>query len=105
MHSKKQIGRWLLILLSGSILSCSSSLYVPHESALIPKETLSALQKGRAIYITKCGSCHTLYLPEKYSTSEWRIQTGKMAVKAKLTDHEEELIIRYLTKNNSSNPH
>jgi len=104
MRSKKQIRAWVLILLSGLVLACSTSLYIPGESPLISKETLSALQKGRAIYINKCSSCHTLYLPEKYSTSEWRFQTAKMAVKAKLTDHEEELILRYLTKNDSSNP-
>ncbi|MEK7719394.1 MAG: hypothetical protein AAB347_07270 [Bacteroidota bacterium] len=105
MRSKKQNRARVLILLSGLLMACSTSLYIPKESTLNSKETHSALQKGRAIYINKCGNCHTLYLPEKYSTSEWRFQTAKMAVKAKLTDQEEELILRYLTKNDSSNPH
>ncbi|MCX6219825.1 MAG: hypothetical protein NTZ69_02410 [Bacteroidia bacterium] len=93
-----------MILLSGSVLDCSTSLYIPVESPLISKETLSTLQKGRAIYINKCASCHTLYLPEKYSTTQWKLQTVRMAKKAKLTTQEEELIFRYLTKNGSSNP-
>lgn len=99
---KKQIG--LVMLLAGFVFACSSSLYVPKESTLYKKEVLNALQKGRAIYIKKCGGCHTLYLPEKYGTSQWRLQTERMAAKAKLTDQEKELILGYLTKNDSSKP-
>lgn len=93
------------MLLAGFVFACSTSIYIPKESTLYTKETLSALQKGRVTYINKCGSCHTLYLPEKYGTSQWRSQIARMAAKAKLTDQEEELILRYLTKNDSSNPH
>jgi hypothetical protein len=95
MHSerKKRIG--LVMLLAGFVFACSSSLYVPKESTLYKKEVLNALQKG---------GCHTLYLPEKYGTSQWRLQTERMAAKAKLTDQEKELILGYLTKNDSSKP-
>jgi len=105
MRSKKQFRAWVLILISGLVLACSTSLYIPGESPQISKETLSALQKGRAIYINKCGSCHALYRPEKYSTTQWKFQTERMAKKAKLTAQEELLIFRYLTKNESLNPY
>ncbi len=105
MHSKKLYPVVVIFLLSGLLLACSTSLYVPTENTLYSKETVGALQQGRKIYINKCGNCHTLYLPEKYNTSQWRTQTERMAKKAKLNPWEKELILRYLTKDDSSKSH
>lgn len=93
-----------VILLSGILQNCSTSLYIPNDKTLDSKESIGDLRQGRAIYINKCGNCHTLYLPDKYSTPQWRFQTTRMAVKAKLNTREKELILRYLTKDESSKP-
>ena len=90
------------MLLAGLVLACSTALYVPKESARISKEELREMQKGRAAYISKCGSCHSLVLPEKYNTGEWKVMVKRMAPKAHLTPQEEVEILKYVTKNDSS---
>lgn len=83
------------------IYACSTALYIPKESARFSKSELREMQLGRAAYISKCGSCHTLVLPEKYNTKDWIIQVNRMLPKAHLTSLEEEQILKYLTKNDS----
>lgn len=98
--NRKQIG--LVTLLAGLVLACGTALYVPRESALISKGELKEMRSGRAAYISKCGSCHSLALPEKYSAQEWKAFVGRMAPKAHLTSQEEAEILKYVTKNDSS---
>ena len=90
------------MLLAGVVFACSTALYVPNENARISKEDLSEMQKGRTVYINKCGSCHSLFVPEKYSTNEWKVQVEHMGPKAHLTSLETEEVLKYVTKNDSS---
>ncbi len=92
----------LAILLTILALACSTTLYLPKENPLISKDDLVAMKNGRTLYISKCGSCHTLFLPEKYISQDWKTEVEKMSSKVHLTDREKEEILRYVTKNDSS---
>jgi hypothetical protein len=89
----------LALLLSCLFLACSTALYLPVASPGISNSDLGEMKQGRSLYINKCGSCHTLYLPEKYSAPQWKVQVRRMAEKAKLTTMEETRILRFVTKN------
>lgn len=87
------------IVISISILiACSSALYMPSKENVAGNANIEELRKGRTLYVNKCSSCHTLYLPEKYTKAEWTKWVNRMAPKAKITDQEKELIQAYLTK-------
>ena len=99
MHSrilKKVTG---LTVLTGIIFACSTALYIPKEGAGTSKEELKELNLGRTAYIKKCASCHTLYLPEKYSTAAWSSKVHEMSDRAKLSKEEEIQVIKYLSGN------
>jgi DNA-binding transcriptional regulator YhcF (GntR family) len=98
-EGKKRTG--LVLLATTLVVACSTALYVPKASPHLSKEDLSEMQKGRAAYISKCGSCHSLILPEKHSSKEWKAEVERMATKAHLSHLEEEQIIKYLSKNDS----
>ena len=78
MHSKIKIPV-LLITAVALVYQCSVALQVPTvldaQEAGIPLDTLI---KGRATYISHCGSCHSLYLPEKLTSSQWEKAMDKM---------------------------
>ena len=79
-------------------IACSSALYMPSKKNVAKIANIEELQKGRAIYVSKCNSCHTLRLPEKYTKTEWIAHLDKMAPRAKITDEEKRLILAYVTK-------
>lgn len=80
------------------LIACSSALYMPSKENVAGNANIEKLGKGRALYVSKCSSCHTLYLPEKYTKAEWTKWVDRMAPKAKITDQEKELIQAYVTK-------
>jgi len=80
------------------LVSCSTALYIPSESQQTASANLSQLQEGRKLYIQKCGSCHTLYLPEKYTKLQWQQSLDKMQLKASIDNHQKEQILKYLSK-------
>jgi len=94
---KKTITIIIFIVISVSI-SCSSALYIPTESQQTAFASLSQLQAGRKLYVQKCGSCHTLVLPEKHTKEEWQHLLDEMQLKASINNIEKEKILLYLTK-------
>jgi hypothetical protein len=88
----------LIILLASGLSSCTSELYVPTATDATPTVTFEELQKGRRKYVEKCSSCHALYLPEKYSSAQWRSILDDMEDEAKMNPDEKDLIVKYLTK-------
>jgi hypothetical protein len=67
--------------------------------------TLDQLNKGYSLYVAKCGSCHFLYKPTKFTEREWLEMFPKMKIKAKIDDEQIDLIMKYIiTKCNSSEP-
>jgi hypothetical protein len=80
--------------------SCTSALYIPSENHVTYTADLAGLQAGRKLYISKCSSCHTLYLPEKYSNQDWHRWVDKMAPRAKIDTLERRQILNYVLKGN-----
>jgi hypothetical protein len=94
MYSKTKIGTALMTLFLGA---CSSALYIPTqidaEKAGISTENLI---QGRNLYVSKCGSCHNLHLPEQYTQKKWKEEMPEMQRKAKISAEESKLITIFL---------
>ena len=88
----------LLIVAIVLAYQCSTSLHVPTMvDAQKNGTSLDTLVKGREIYIRSCGSCHSLYLPEKYTAVQWNKEMSRMQKPAKINNEQKELILKYLT--------
>ena len=97
MHYKnKKIALLLLVIVT--LVACKSALYIPVTENIAKNANIDELVKGRASYINKCSSCHSLYLPEKFTKEEWTKNVDKMAPKAKITNQEKKLILAYVIK-------
>ena len=55
-----------------------------------------ALHQGYKLYVNKCGSCHTLHRPTKFTEEVWKKEVPEMGAKAHLTPEESEMILRYV---------
>jgi hypothetical protein len=82
-------GRVLLVALAACSLHCSST---PRASSVQPARD----EPGRDLYANKCQGCHRLRRPEDYSQTQWPALMDRMAIKAKLTPREKELIESYV---------
>jgi hypothetical protein len=52
------------------------------------------LEDGYKLYVVKCGNCHNLVTPSKYTTSEWQLTyLNKELEKAKVDDPKEKKLI------------
>jgi hypothetical protein len=58
--------------------------------------SLDTLLAGKKLYANKCSSCHNLYLPTKYTYSEWQDIMIKMQKLAKIDDNHKLIITKYL---------
>ncbi|MBP7400697.1 MAG: hypothetical protein KA954_13990 [Chitinophagales bacterium] len=82
------------------LVRCSSALYMPVAAdEVISGNSLDSLITGRNLYISKCASCHSLYLPKQYTLHQWEINVEEMEEKAKLNSTQKELIFNYLVLN------
>lgn len=60
-------------------------------------KTLSAnALQGQKIYTEKCGSCHKLFKPEKFSEAKWKHEVPEMAKLAKISTEDENLVLTYV---------
>jgi mono/diheme cytochrome c family protein len=69
-----------------------ATLAQQHDPSISP----AALESARALYITRCSSCHSLNQPGDYPPDEWATWMRKMTPKAKLTPNESQDILTYL---------
>jgi mono/diheme cytochrome c family protein len=76
----------------------TSQLYIPSQTDVTANATLKELQDGRALYIDHCGACHTYYLPESFTPSQWRSILPTMTPRTNLTSAQIQLVTKYLTK-------
>lgn len=76
------------------LYSCSRSLYLPVSTDQAKQQQLLS---GRKIYVDHCGSCHNLHLPKEYDAVGWKKQLDEMQAKAKISEDEKQLVLRYLT--------
>jgi hypothetical protein len=79
------------------IYKCSTALFIPTSvEAQKSGISLDTLLMGREMYIKNCGSCHSLFLPEQYTKSEWRIHIDSMQLRSDINDKQKEVILKYL---------
>ena len=84
--------------------ACVSALPEPTPGQLAaaratePDLSLEDLQRGRATYIQRCGSCHALRPPSERSAEAWPLEVQRMQTQhqVRLTPEERRDILRYL---------
>ena len=88
----------VLAILLGT--QCSGALKIPTVlDAQKSGTNIDTLKMGRKLYIGNCGSCHSLFVPENYTASEWAKNVARMKKRAKITDEQSKLILQYVTIN------
>ena len=89
-----------------SIGSCSkkstdtSGLYIPTTSDVTANATLQELEQGRDLYINNCNSCHSLFSPDSYTTTQWKSIINTMGPKTTMSASEILLVEKYVTRGN-----
>lgn len=100
----RMIGFFILICSSALIFSCSKTdtssgnLYVPSASDVTANATLEELQQGRVLYINNCGVCHSLYSPDSYSATKWKIIMTGMSPKTDMNSLQVSLVTKYVSR-------
>lgn len=61
-----------------------------------PETTLADLERGRSLYVTRCGSCHRLIEPRHISPEAWPAHVDDMSERAKLEPEQAAAVSRYL---------
>jgi len=63
-----------------------------------PDLSLEDLQRGRATYMKRCGSCHALRSPSERPAEAWPLEVQRMQTQhqVRLTPEEQRDILRYL---------
>lgn len=104
MNKKVVFSLVIGMIAMSSLVGCSkssdpaTSLYVPSAADVTANATLAQLQEGRALYVSHCASCHSLYNPDNYSASSWRSYVAKYGSRAGLTPAQETLVGLYGTR-------
>jgi len=78
----------------------SGTMYAPSVSDVTSTATLAELQQGHTLYLNRCGSCHGLYSPDSFSSSNWQSIMSSMAPKAGLSQADATLVLKYVTRGN-----
>ncbi len=88
---------WSLCFALAFLAGCAPALYLPTQAdAEKSGAELEALQTGRTLYVSHCGSCHNLIVPEKHTLSEWEENMNEMQEKAHIDTSQRALIMDYL---------
>lgn len=75
-----------------------TSLYTPSGVDVTSTATLQELQQGRTLYINNCNSCHGLYSPDDYTSTQWKNILNSMAPKAGMSASESLLVTKYVSR-------
>lgn len=78
---------------SGSLPTAEQLLHPVQAGA---DENTEALNRGRALLVTQCATCHRLYWPREYSPEEWEGIIRKMGRSASLSKGQIEEIQAYM---------
>jgi cytochrome c5 len=83
----------------GSSLPRPTAADASRGAAHFPDLTLAELEQGRSLYVSRCGSCHSLKPPSELAPQQWDQEVTEMREKngVKLSDAEARAIVRYLT--------
>jgi hypothetical protein len=86
------------------LASCAAPIPRPTDADVLraasqrPQTTLAELERGRTLYVSRCGNCHRPIAPERLAPTAWPGEVDKMAVRAKLgTDHRELILLFLVT--------
>jgi hypothetical protein len=93
----------ILVLALAALAGCA--VYVPVPDRMMAggdDARLADLKSGRELYINKCSGCHALAPVDKFDGARWTAEVDEMfkAKKVKMSDHDRELLLRYLTTAN-----
>jgi hypothetical protein len=61
-----------------------------------PDVQMAELEKGRSIYVTRCGSCHTAPSPAEVMEQNDADMVREMSERAKLTPAEQQAVMRFV---------
>jgi len=99
--------RFIICLYAGLlilIISCSknntggSSLYTPTSADVTATATLAELQQGRTLYTNNCNSCHSLYSPDDYNSTQWKSIISNMGPRTGMSSSEILLVTKYVSR-------
>jgi cytochrome c5 len=62
-----------------------------------PGTTVSDLEHGRSVFVSRCAGCHNLPRPDAKSPDDWAGVLDEMASRAKVTPADKDLVLRYLS--------
>lgn len=87
-----------------TLVACGAGLPHPTDQHLtIARQseanvTLADLERGRSLYVQKCGNCHALRAPQSLAPEQWRPEIEKMRTQqgVRLKSEETDDINRYL---------
>ena len=95
-----------LALCAGALLGACGGSAIPEPSAAdatrgaahFPDVTLAELERGRTLYVSRCGGCHVLKRPMELPAEQWASEVSEMRSKngVNLSDAEAQAIERYL---------
>jgi len=94
----------LSVVIIVSIAGCKksnndvSSLYTPTSADVTSTATLQDLQQGRTLYVNNCRSCHGLYSPDDYSSTQWKSIMNSMGRKTGMSASEILLATKYVSR-------
>ena len=103
MFFRSQYFKGIVLVAIVVTISCAPALYIPEKANVAAGSDLTVLQAGRKLYVSKCGSCHTLILPEKHTGTQWPALVANMEARAKISPEESKLILKYLLKGEDQN--
>ena len=88
-----------LVACGGSPIPQPTAADARRGAAHFPDLTLAELERGRSLYVSRCGSCHTLKRPAELAPHQWEREVTAMREEngVKLSDTEAQAIVRYLT--------
>jgi hypothetical protein len=97
------VARFLRVLALTAVLpACAAALPYPQPTDVgvaqvgWPGTTQTDLERGRTVYLRRCGGCHLLHRPSEVTAAKWPGVVGKMAPRAKLSPADGADVLRYL---------
>jgi len=90
MNSKK-----FYALAFGFLLSLGA-LFAQNPTDSIPQNPADTIRVGKTLYENSCVRCHKLNTPNEYTSQEWPVIVNRMQPKARITDQQKTIILRYL---------
>jgi mono/diheme cytochrome c family protein len=80
----------------GAVLPYPQPADVASAQVEFPGTTQADLDRGRAVYLRRCGSCHLLHQPGDLAPAKWPGVVAKMTPRAKLSAADAADVVRYL---------